>query len=176
MKINDEILTRLKEYNIRPDDAIPVLLGIYYGYLPEYIPSLLLKKIYLTGIIEDDIPNITWNVPLFDDMINKFDWVKDYRKAFRDINKERGGTLKACIERFKKFFFENPDVTVEEVRLATKKYIQSNKDPNYLTSAHYFISKGKGVDKINSLEAWIEIIREENNKDQNRTSFNNIMR
>lgn len=175
MKINEEIINTLKDYSINPDDGIPVLLSLYYGYNPSWIPNLLLKKIYLTNIIEDDKGIIIWNTPLFEDIVNKFEWVKDYRNAFRSKNKERGGTLKACIERFRKFFFENPDVTLEEVKQATNLYLNSVTNYEYLTSAHYFISKGKGVDKVNSLEAWIEIVRENNQKDINRKSLNNII-
>lgn len=176
MKINDEIIDTLKEYNISVDDAIPVLLSIYYGYNPSYIPKLLIKKIFLTKIIENDNGSITWNISLFEDLVNKFDWVKEYRKAFITKNKARGGTLKACIERFKKFFFENPDVTLDEVKKATNLYLNSVRDYEYLTSAHYFISKGKGLDKVNSLEAWIEIVRENEKTNNNRITHNNIMK
>lgn len=175
MKINEEIISTLKDYGISESDGVSVLLTIYYGYTPGWIPDLLLKKIYLTNIIENNGSSITWNIPLFEDIVNKFDWVKDYREAFRKKNKERGGTLKACVERFKKFFFENPDVTLEEVKQATNMYLNSVTNYEYLTSAHYFISKGKGVDRVNSLEAWIEIVRENNQKDNNRKSINNIM-
>lgn len=175
MKINQEILYTLDEYNISHDDAIPVLLSMYYGLNPSYIPDLLIKKIFLSRIVENLNGSLIWNIALFEDMINKFEWVKEYRNAFRKINKERGGTLKACIDRFKKFLFENPDVTIDEIRDATKLYLKSVTNPEYLISAHYFISKGKGVDKVNSLEAWIEIVRENNSKDNNRQSLDNTM-
>lgn len=175
MKINEDIIETLKEYSIPTDDGISVLLSLYYGLSPSYIPDLLLKKVFITNIVEGDISSLTWNIPLFEDMVNKYEWVKDYREAFRKKNKTRGGTLKACVERFKKFFFENPDVTVDEIKQATNLYLNSVKDYEYLTSAHYFISKGKGVDKINSLESWVEIVKENNKKDDNRKSLNNIM-
>lgn len=175
MKINSEITDILKEYKINEDDGLSALLAYQFNLNVSYIPEILHKKLLLTNIIEIRDGKFIFNTPLFENTVSKLDWVKQYRELFRKVNKTRGGTLKACEDRFRKFFFENPGVTVEEVRLATKMYINSVNDPEYITSAHYFISKGKGVDKVNSLEAWIELVREKNVQDTGRISLDNVM-
>lgn len=60
-----------------------------------------------------------------------------------------------CSKRFKKFFKENPDVTIDEVLNATILYLQ-NTNSKYVREPHYFIYKSKGSDEISDLLTWIE--------------------
>ena len=60
----------------------------------------------------------------------------------------------------KAFFADNPDVRKEEVIGATKMYFRTLNSAEYITSSHYFISKGVGRDRTSALEGWVEKYRE----------------
>lgn len=173
--INSRIKEILKSHNISYEDGMTYLLSIFHDCIPSYIPSLLVKKMNLTKIFEFDTKGVvTWLVPLFEEQLTKFEWVKDYRDAFKKVNPERAGTLSTCVARFKKFFAENPEVRVDEVREAVFRYINST-SPAYIMKSHNFIFMGRGAEKTSELEVWIERVKEDREEVLNRKSNTNTL-
>lgn len=174
MKINPQIPAILKEFNIPENDAIAYLLSIYFNCRPSYTPPLLVQKLNVTNILGiNSLKEIQWNIPLFEiDSVSKdkWDWVKDWNDQFGYINPKRKGSLKTCVIRMKAFFAENPDVRKEEVLGATLLYFKSVTNREYLTTSHYFISKGVGKDRNSVLERWVEQYQEELSKVPTSTS------
>jgi hypothetical protein len=165
--INSEVTSALREYKINKDEALLYLLGIYHNLNTEYISEITRKQVNATGIVireykdNSSIPHsIKWTVPLFNEEKNDtFYWIEDYRDLFRKLNPERSGTKSAVMARMKKFFAEHPDVRKQDVRQATEAYLKTVNDPQYLKSAHKFISEGTGVNKVSMLEQWVEQVR-----------------
>jgi hypothetical protein len=162
MNINPQIRGVLEQYNIPVDDGLAYLLAIHFNCRPSYTPPLLVQKMNITNILGIGTSReVVWNLPLFEgDSQAKWDWVKDWNAEFGAINKKRKAPDKDCITRMRAFFADNPDIRKEEVYGATKMYISTLKDAEYLTSSHYFISKGVGRDRTSALEGWVEKYRE----------------
>ena len=177
-KINPQIQEILKSYSIPYEEGLLCLLAVYYSLhnpFPSYIPMGIIAKVYACGIFSMEKNNeVIWKVNLFEEQITKFDWVKNYREIFKKINPERAGSLSTCILRMKKFFSENPDVRVEDVRGALKMYIRTVKDPQYLITSHKFIYDGAGTSRNSHLEEWVEKYKETLGNDE-RISPNNTM-
>lgn len=162
MKINPQINALLEQYNIPVNDAIAYLLSIHFNCRPSYTPTLLVQRINVTNILGIDANReVIWHVPLFEgDSQTKWDWVKEWNAGFGLINKKRKAPDKDCITRMKAFFADNPDVRKEDIYGATKMYLSTLTNAEYLTSSHYFISKGVGRDRTSALEGWVEKYRE----------------
>ena len=176
MVVNSRILQIFTQYGINHEDGLTYLLTLYYNLKPSYIPDLLKRKVLASKIIELDSKQGTiWNVPLFEEQLTNFEWVKDYREVFKKANPDRAGSLKTCIARFKRFFAENPDVRLDEVKGAVNMYFKSLKNPEYVITSHYFIYKGKGVDEVSELQTWIERFREAQHIASARISNSNTM-
>lgn len=160
MKINPEIKERIEELGIPVKDGVAYLLGVYFDTVPSTTSSVLVKQMGLTKILGlDENKQLCWNIPLFSDVTqdDKWQWVIDeYREMFARVNPQRSGPKKSSVSRMKKFFKENPEVRKEDVIMATKGYIKNIIDPQYITSAHYFIYKGVGVNAVSGLEDWVD--------------------
>ena len=177
-KFNPQIQEILKVYSIPYEEGLLCLLAVYYNLhnpFPEYIPLNLRAKVYACGIFSVEKTNeVVWKVPLFEEQTTKFDWVKDYREAFKKKNSDRAGSLSTCMSRMRKFFSENPDVRVDDVKGALKLYMRTVTDPQYLITSHKFIYDGAGVSRNSHLEEWIEKYRETLGNDE-RICPNNTM-
>lgn len=174
--INRELKDELHKYRIDYEEGMLILLGIYYGFMPSYIPPLLIQKVYTTGIVIKNMDgSLTWKFPLFENHEINFAWVADFRMAFKKLNSDRAGSLNTCLIRMKKFFADNPHVRVEDVRNATNMYLRSVKDPQYLLTSHKFIYDGAGTTKNSHLEEWIEKYKELQGRDVERTSESKTM-
>jgi hypothetical protein len=171
MTINTEIYPILKEFNIGQEDGVSYLLMKYFGLKPTYIPEILIAQMNRTGIYFIDNNNsLQWRLPLFNEQETAFDWVKkEYVQLFVDANPDKRGNGNSSVRLMKAFFAANPEVRKEEVIEATKMYIRNN-DSRYIRLSHYFISKGRGANKIEELKDWIEKYRLWQNKGQGRTS------
>lgn len=171
MIINPKIQKIFKEYNINYDEGILYLLAIHFNLkIPEEMIEETIKQVNFSKIVERDYStnSIKWNTPLFftkneDEKNNKDEnwiWVTDeFRTIFTDVRIDAGGDKNACLIRMKKLFMHNPHVRKEDVIEATKMYVYSVKDPQYLQRADYFIEKGKGTDRISRLEEFLEIVK-----------------
>lgn len=174
MNINDEILEIFEECKIQKDDGICYLLSLYYSYKPSYIPDTLKQKMNITGIYTEDKGSIKWNVPLFDGQQTAFDWVKDYVKLFKDANSERGGHVKEATNLIKKLFAVNPEIRKDDIIGATKLYIR-NTDVRYIMFPHYFIQKGVGAAKTQTILTWLEKYESAKDQETGKSSITNTM-
>ena len=176
MIINERVKEILSDYKINQNDGLTYLIALYYGYEASYVPDLLKKKIFLTKIIEMDVNSvITWKIPLFYEQETNYEWVEGYRDTFKKINKDRAGSLKTCVARFKRFFRDNPGVTLDEIKGAVNMYLKTVTNPDYLITSHYFIYKDKGADEISHLQIWLERYRENQGVSVGRNSKSNTM-
>lgn len=177
--MNSEIRKILKSFKIDYNEGVLVLLAVYYYLnkpLPDYIPKDLYLKILTTGIFEiDQKGNVIWNIPLFEEQITNFEWVKNFREAFKKRNSERAGNLESCIKRMKEFFSKNPHVRVDDVKAATQMYFRSVKDPQYLITSHKFIYDGIGNNRNSHLEEWLERYYESLPKDVDKNTITRKM-
>lgn len=159
MKINKNLIQLLKSSGLDPNDVIPYLLGLYFGYVSTYTPEELKVRVNILKIVEHSETGLVWNLPIFDGMVSDpFDWIKEeYISLFKAIGK--GGNLRDTTVRMKKLFAENPDYRKDEIIEATKLYI-SNTEPKYVRLPHYFIRKGDGVNVTQDICIWIEKYRQ----------------
>lgn len=171
MVINPKISELFKEFNIDHVQGMLCLLSIYHD-LPltnglEKVFEETLHQLTATKIVDRDYKTgtITWAVPLYEGEENDWGWVlAEYRPLFSSINKVRAGSPSSCIKRMKELFKRKPEVRKDMVIDATKLYLASVTDPQYLISADYFIQKDKGANAISRLEQFIEIVKEEESK------------
>jgi hypothetical protein len=167
VSINSEILAALREYKVNKDEATLYLLGIYFNLNTEYLSEVTRKQVNALGIVEREykdnssVPHtLRWKVPLFNEEKDEtFNWIDSYRELFGKLNPERKGTKSAVMARMKKFFAEHPEIRKQDVKAATEAYLKTVNDPQYLKSAHKFISEGAGYNKVSLLEQWLENIK-----------------
>lgn len=169
--INPLILETLTSFGITHKDGIPYLLSVFYGYDPSYVPDMLKRKILTTNIYRNTSTGIEWEIPLFEDQLTNFEWVKSYVKEFKDVNPSVPGSVAECTRRFKKFFAQNPNYTVEDVKQALKLYKRSLNDFKYISWPHYFINK----DGYSLLETWIQEHKKQQAEFNERSSKTNTM-
>lgn len=156
MQINPEILEYLTEYKFQKDDAICYLISLYYGYKPTYIPDDFKVRLNTLKIYEEDKGTLKWNIPLFEGQQTAFEWVKtEFVPLFKEANPLKGGHVREATTRLKKLFAKNPDIRKDDIIGATKMYIK-NTDSRYVMFPHYFITKGDGADRTETIMSWIE--------------------
>lgn len=181
MKLNPEIKNILQFYNINIDKGYLCLLGIYYGLdIDQIYDEVVVKQINLTKIVEKDYKtnSLTWNIPLFEGIEYAFEWVSsEYNILFKQLNSKRASDSTSCILRMKKLFSLNPDIRKEEVIEATKLYLETVNDPEYLKSSHKFIYEGNGVSTVWHIKSWIERYREfkASQSEEKTATLNTIM-
>lgn len=98
----------------------------------------------------------------------------EYRSLFKGIKNGSMGDRNSVKSKLIRFLKENPNTSFNEIKLATKKYIESlNGNYNFIRRADYFIYKQTGLKKeeISDLSTWIEIIREEPENSDWRTNL-----
>lgn len=161
MKINPEIELALENLpeSVPKKDALCYIISIYFDCVSSTTSDVVKTNVSMLRVFELDGKNVHWNISLFGETDKKdsWDWViSEYRMMFYRVNKTRKGPKNSCITRMKKFFSENPEVRKDDVIQATKMYISNLDNPDYITSAHYFIFKGKGSTKTSLLEDWLE--------------------
>lgn len=175
MKINEEIIEILTRFRIYKDDAICYLLSLYYDYTPTYIPDELKQRLNITKIYEEDKNSIKWNIPLFEGQETAFEWVKtEYCQMFKEYNSTRGGYIRESTARLKKLFAKNPEVRKNDVIEATRMYLL-NTDSKYIMNPHYFISKGDGANKTETILDWIDKYKMAIEQEEGRNSIINTM-
>lgn len=159
MEINKEIYEILKEFNIDTDDGLLVLLGIYFKLdVDRVCPEEIVKAINTTKIVEKDYAKkrLQWNVPLFQEQVTEWDWVKKYNDKFGKMNPSRKDALGDVTTRMIEWFKKYPQYRVEDVKRATQSYMSTVKDPQYLKSSAKFIFDGAGAMKKSLLLSWCE--------------------
>ena len=181
--INPRIKDILTEYRIPYKDGLSVLISIYYDCVPSYtdlpVVERLYKKVLSTGICSGNHnvgKGVEWRIPLFEDQLTQFDWVKEYVEVFKKCNPSVPGTVTECTKRFKKFYSEHPTVRFEDIKGAVNMYLKSLNDYKYIMHPHYFIYKGVGLDKTSMLEYWLEEYYKEKGSLNSRNSLSNTMK
>lgn len=161
MEINPKIREVLNTFGIDEQDGIAYLLAIHFDCRPSYTPPILVQKINVTNILHFNGKELLWLVPLFEDISSdsitdeKWKWVNEVRDMFGTKNPARKGPKSAVLSRMKAYFSANPDVRKEDIIGAVQMYLYQV-DSNYVTSTHYFITKGNGPTKVSLLEEWVE--------------------
>ena len=103
----------------------------------------------------------TWKVPLFNEEKNEhFEWTVDWMQLFERVNPNRKGTKSAVSVRMKRFFAENPHVRKDDVFEATRRYISTVSDPQFLKSSHKFIYEGSGFKQVSLLKQYVDMVLE----------------
>jgi len=159
MEINEQVLEKLDKLSVPKKDALSYLVGLYFNCVASTTSDRVKVQVSMTDIFELTKKGIKWNYSLFGitQEENKWQWViNEYREMFKTINAKRTGPKNSSISRMKKFFSENPDVRKDEVLGATRMYIRNLTSAEYITSAHYFIFKGSGANRVSGLEDWVD--------------------
>lgn len=178
MKLNQQLRDIFKEYNIDPVEGILCLFSIYHNVtLSGEIEKVLqptMMQINIANIVSKDYksnpPRIVWNVPLYEGELNNdsnWAWIEtEYRPLFKAANKLKAGSPSSCLRKMKDFFAKHPSVRKDDVIAATKMYITSVNDPNYLQQADYFIFKNSDNKSsfTSRLEQYLEILKESRKK------------
>ena len=162
--INPKIKDRLEEFEIPVNDGVNYLLGVYFDSIASTYSLKLKKQIGITKIFTGSSKELEWNIPLLveETRIEGRSWILDeYREAFKDVRPDRAGPSKDVRNRMLKFMYKHPTISGEEIMTATHAYLQSLSDPTYVTSAHYFIVKGTGSNRVSLLEQWLEKVQED---------------
>ena len=68
-------------------------------------------------------------------------WIDEYRDLFRNTRSGKMGDKAACIRNMDRLLSAYPQYGKEDILRATRHYIRTCNDYNYLTQADYFISK-----------------------------------
>lgn len=179
MNFNSNISDYIQSSGVTVKEGKTYLLSLYFNTVPNYIPDVVIQKMNRSGIYDFDTQSNTvrWLHPLFDEQQTGFDWVKtEYRVLFSEFNKERKGTIGACVSRMKAFFVNNPEVRKQDVLDATVAYIKTVDLPMHLKSAHKFIKDGAGANAVSLLEQWVETTLEDRADSSVRNNTRNTMR
>jgi len=163
MEINPKIREVLNTFSIDEQDGLAYLLSIYFDCKPSYTPPILVQKLNVTNILHFNGKELLWFVPLFEGDLNindsitddKWKWVNEVRDMFGAKNPARKGPKSAVLSRMKVYFSSNPDVRQSDIIGAVQMYLNQISS-DYVTSTHYFITKGNGPTKVSLLEEWVE--------------------
>ena len=169
LTINSKVKEILSLNRIDSHDGLSYLLCIYYGLEPTYLPETLKNKVLASKIITKDYSTgeIIWNEALFEESVKGYEWVKEWMDLFKQVNPARRGVKSYVITRMKRFFVNNPEIRVEQVMDATKKYLSTVDNPAYCKNSHKFIYEADGS---SMLESYIDQIKDgqDNNNRLNR--------
>lgn len=171
MEINRQIAEILKEENIPIKAGTLVLLGIYFDLdVDKVCPEEIVKAINTTKIVERDyrLGIVKWNIPLFQGQETTWQWVKDYNEAFARINPSRKDNIADVTKRMIDFFRRYPQYRMEDVKKATRAYLQTVQDPQYLKRSAKFIREGTGATSVSLLLNWCERVTDKTNDSGSR--------
>jgi|TARA_R110002020_G_scaffold148076_8_gene323925 hypothetical protein len=162
-KINPDVIDLLKECNVGVESGLGYLLCLANNFVPVYIPERLKQMVHSTGIVIYNKEGITWRMPLFKEQATEFGWLEEWRELFKPFGTHNKNKKEVAL-KMKAFFSENPHIRVEEVMGATKMYVAHQIKEGYPRQPHYFITKGRGLDKISDLTTWVDEYKESNTK------------
>lgn len=160
---NTDLINLLKDKKLNVEDSLGFLLSLYYELRPSYIPGSLEATILALNIINIDYKTNTfvWNINLFEEQTDNFEWINEFRAVFKAVNPDRTGTKTDCIKRMKSFVRANPAIGKDEILKAARLYTSSLNNPVYCKKAHKFIYDTEG----SVLLEYIEKLREKTNTD-----------
>ena len=146
LNFNSEIREIFNRHSISLHDGLSYLLCLHYGTDPSFIPETLESKVLATRIVTKnyDTGEVQWNIPLFEETENGFEWISDWMDLFKAVNPERRGVKADVLRRMKKFFVNNPSIRRDDVIEATKMYLKTVDNPTYCKKSHKFIYEQDG--------------------------------
>lgn len=153
IEINPKIREVLVKNNIPLNEGILLLLSLYHGIKPKIVNQKLERKIFAAKIVNFsyDTHSLVWNVPLYKGLeksIDNFDWITEYMDLFKAYNPERRGLKSSVLARMKKFMKKYPSVTKEKILEATKAYLSSVTNTQYVMMSHKFIATQDGGEPL----------------------------
>lgn len=166
MVINEDLIELIQESKVDVEKAKLYFLCIYHEIDTSFV--MLTQKdittINLLKVVERDYKTSTikWNIPLYsnNEIDNNWGWLKEWMKAFGNINPERKGVYATCVQRMKAFFAKYPQYRKEDVFLARDMYLRTVTNPQFVTTSHKFIFDGAGAMKNSTLLGYCEKIGE----------------
>lgn len=164
-QINRKITETLRECKVPIKAGTLVLLGIYYDLdVNRVCQEEIIKAVSTTKIVEMDYKTgiLKWNIPLFSGQETTWAWVEQYNEAFGKINPNRKDNIKDVTKRMIEFFRTYPQYRVEDVKKATKEYLKTVRDPQFLKRSAKFIREGQGATSISLLLNWCERVTDKN--------------
>lgn len=169
MIVNPKIETIAKKYGIDVKYLFSEIL------MREIIDNSTFEErtekygIAVSILTEEFISNGTLKIiPAFLSSNEDIDWICEYTELFENMG--RKPFTRECTKRMKDIFQRFPDITKREVIEATKLYLKDFPyGSSYFRESHYFIQKGVGKKEILDLITWIDVLRNNNKKDKNRT-------
>lgn len=84
------------------------------------------------------------------------EFIEEYRNLWKGLKVGSMGSPLACKEKMERWMKENPNYSKEDILKASKIYINSLNNYQYLQAAHYFIYKKDGKEEDSRLSAFIE--------------------
>jgi hypothetical protein len=169
MRLNPDLFETFKEYNINPSYGFLSLLAVYHsipltGDLGKMLDSTMMQ-INIAKIIDKDYKTNTliWNTTLYEGEEHEWSWIDtEYRVLFKAANKLKAGSSSSCVRKMKEFFKKHPAVRKQDVIEATKFYISTMNDMEYLQQADYFITKNSDTKSsyTSRLEQFLELVND----------------
>lgn len=172
-EFNPQIKMLFEENNIGVDDGLSYLLSLYYNLDSSVFSESLKRKIFILNIFFKNYEKneIEWNIPLFTEIDEHFEWVNEYRDLFKNANSTRAGSKQVVIKRMKKLFSLYPHIRKDDIIEATKLYLSEIRDYTYITTAERFLFKDKDGSPILD---YIERYRE-NDKLKSEEIYNDLI-
>lgn len=160
-EFNPQLKMLLEENNIDVNNALCYLLSVFYELDCSCFSDRLKKEVQLLNIfvLKYEKKEVVWEISLFKDFDVNFDWVNEYRDLFKNVNPKRNGSKQVVTSRMRKLFSLYPDIRKDEVLGATKLYLDSVDNYNYITTAERFLFQDRDGSPIID---WIEKFRENN--------------
>lgn len=172
----------LAEQNLSIEEFITIIHlkeGIIYNNSPRHLKSLEEKQ--FIKIISDEKIILREKGKLFIELISieKLSSVKDkkqikksdrllenevntfieeFRNKWKGLKPGSMGSLSACKDKMKRWMFENPNYSKDQILKAAEIYIHSLNNYNYLQQADYFIYKKDAHGESSRLSAFIDEI------------------
>jgi len=183
MIINNVFKGLFKDATVDYNSGITYLLSIYYNVIPVFIPPVLKAKINSLNIVSYDreSQSYVWRISLFENEQKEFNWViAEYLPVFEVFDKHTR-YKRECVSRMKRLFKEDRSLRIHEVVNAAKLYVNEcrveGRAAKYVMNPHYFISKGIGDARVQTILTYVDIVRELNVSEdfEQRTSNRNTM-
>ena len=93
---------------------------------------------------------------LLENEVNTF--IEEFRNKWKGLKPGSMGSLSACKDKMKRWMFENPNYSKDQILKAAEIYIRSLNNYNYLQQADYFIYKKDAHGESSRLSAFIDEI------------------
>ena len=84
--------------------------------------------------------------------------IEEFRNKWKGLKPGSMGSLSACKDKMKRWMFENPNYSKDQILKAAEIYIHSLNNYNYLQQADYFIYKKDAHGESSRLSAFIDEI------------------